>query len=86
MVHFNLQRKKADVLWVFLVSSHCLLIDVQLLETWPHLEHLPGLLVGAGAGKGVNFLIETSGKFMEDEKSSPKATPHHYPNEFMQRY
>lgn len=47
----------------------------------------PGWGVWGGGGrerKGVNFLIETIGKFMEDEKSSPKATPHPYPNEFMQ--
>lgn len=71
--------------YLWSVNSHCLLLDVCLLETWPRLEH-PPLARGGGreGGRGVNFLIETPGKFMEDEKSSSKATPHNDPNEFMQ--
>lgn len=70
------------------VNSHCLLIDAWLLETLA-LFGTSSRAPGRGARRGrrrrlVNFLIETPGKFMEDEKSSSKATPHHYPNEFMQ--
>lgn len=88
-IHFTLQRKKKKTLmssgYLWSVNSHCLLLDVCLLETWPRLEH-PPLARGGGRerGRGVNFLIETPGKFMEDEKSSSKATPHNDPNEFMQ--
>lgn len=51
-----------------------------LLEEMIEVVFLSGLL---GVG-GINFLIETPGKFMEDEKASSSATPHHYANEFMQ--
>ena len=54
----------------------------------PEIKLAPALWNEEGRDEGwgtfINFLIETPGKFMEDEKSLLNATPYHYPNEFMQ--